>query len=303
MITKEATVLLQQIVNGIFIGVTYALVTIGFNMVYGVLKLTNFAHASFYMLAAYIAQFIAAKFFMQSGISWWIMVVISVLLTAALGASMDILALRPIRKKKGAGITALISTIGVQTMLNNGVLLVFGTVPLMMVDPFDWGNIEFGGAVIRNVQILITSLAVLLLVILSFIVYKTKFGTAMRAISQNPTAASLMGINVPKIISATFFVGIAAAAFAGVLMATYYQRVDSLMGASVGLKCFAAAVLGGIGSIQGAALGGLIIGVAETIFAGYVSSGYRDMVAFIVLIAVLLLRPQGLLGKKEIKKV
>ncbi|KXB40338.1 branched-chain amino acid ABC transporter permease [Amygdalobacter nucleatus] len=293
----------QQVVNGIFIGVTYALVTIGFNMVYGVLKLTNFAHSSFYMLAAYFAQFIAAKFMLQSGVSWWLVLVISVGLTATLGASMDILALRPIRKKKGAGITALISTIGVQTMLNNGVLLVFGTVPLVMNDPFNLGYITVGGAVIQNIQILIAVLAICLLAVLSFIVYKTSFGTAMRAVSQNPTAASLMGINVPRIISETFFVGIAAAAFAGVLMATYYQRVDSLMGASVGLKCFAAAVLGGIGSVPGAALGGLLIGLAETIFAGYVSSGYRDMVAFVVLITVLLLRPQGLLGKKEIKKV
>lgn len=293
----------QQVVNGIFIGVTYALVTIGFNMVYGVLKLTNFAHSSFYMLAAYFAQFIAAKFMLQSGVSWWLVLIISVALTATLGASMDILALRPIRKKKGAGITALISTIGVQTMLNNGVLLVFGTVPLVMNDPFNLGYITVGGAVIQNIQILIAVLAICLLAVLSFIVYKTSFGTAMRAVSQNPTAASLMGINVPRIISETFFVGIAAAAFAGVLMATYYQRVDSLMGASVGLKCFAAAVLGGIGSVPGAALGGLLIGLAETIFAGYVSSGYRDMVAFVVLITVLLLRPQGLLGKKEIKKV
>lgn len=293
----------QQVVNGIFIGVTYALVTIGFNMVYGVLKLTNFAHSSFYMLAAYFAQFIAAKFMLQSGVSWWLVLIISVGLTATLGASMDILALRPIRKKKGAGITALISTIGVQTMLNNGVLLVFGTVPLVMNDPFNLGYITVGGAVIQNIQILIAVLAICLLAVLSFIVYKTSFGTAMRAVSQNPTAASLMGINVPRIISETFFVGIAAAAFAGVLMATYYQRVDSLMGASVGLKCFAAAVLGGIGSVPGAALGGLLIGLAETIFAGYVSSGYRDMVAFVVLITVLLLRPQGLLGKKEIKKV
>lgn len=295
--------LFQQVVNGIFIGVTYALVTIGFNMVYGVLKLTNFAHSSFYMLAAYFAQFIAAKFMLQSGVSWWLVLIISVGLTATLGASMDILALRPIRKKKGAGITALISTIGVQTMLNNGVLLVFGTVPLVMNDPFNLGYITVGGAVIQNIQILIAVLAICLLAVLSFIVYKTSFGTAMRAVSQNPTAASLMGINVPRIISETFFVGIAAAAFAGVLMATYYQRVDSLMGASVGLKCFAAAVLGGIGSVPGAALGGLLIGLAETIFAGYVSSGYRDMVAFVVLITVLLLRPQGLLGKKEIKKV
>lgn len=294
---------IQQLINGIFIGVTYALVTIGFNMVYGVLKLTNFAHASFYMLAAYIAQFIGAKFLMTNGASWWFVLIISASFTALLGAGMDLFALRPIRKKHGAPIIALISTIGVQTMINNGVLLVFGTVPLMMPDPFNFGSIMIGGAVIQGMQIFIATLAILLLIVLSVIVYKTKFGTAMRAVSQNPTAASLMGINVPKIISLTFFVGIAAAGIAGVLMGTYYQRVDSLMGASVGLKCFAAAVLGGIGSVPGAALGGLLIGIAETLFAGYISSGYRDVVAFVILIFILLVRPQGLLGKKEIKKV
>lgn len=294
---------IQQLINGIFIGVTYALVTIGFNMVYGVLKLTNFAHASFYMLAAYIAQYIGANFLLTSGLSWWVVLLISVSITAILGAGMDLLALRPIRKKHGAPIIALISTIGVQTMINNGVLLVFGTVPLMMPDPFNFGSVQISGAVVQGMQIFITTLAILLLIVLSIIVYKTKFGTAMRAVSQNPTAASLMGINVPKIISLTFFVGIAAAGIAGVLMGTYYQRVDSLMGASVGLKCFAAAVLGGIGSVPGAALGGLLIGIAETLFAGYVSSGYRDVVAFVILIFILLVRPQGLLGKKEIKKV
>lgn len=294
---------LQQLINGIFIGVTYALVTIGFNMVYGVLKLTNFAHASFYMLAAYIAQFIGVKFMLSSGVSWWLVLIISVSITAILGAGMDLCALRPIRKRHGAPIIALISTIGVQTMINNGVLLIFGTVPLMMPDPFNFGAVQLSGAVIQGMQVFITLLAALLLIVLSVIVYKTKFGTAMRAVSQNPVAASLMGINVPKIISMTFFIGIAAAGIAGVLMGTYYQRVDSLMGASVGLKCFAAAVLGGIGSVPGAALGGLLIGIAETLFAGYISSGYRDIVAFVILIFILLVRPQGLLGKKEIKKV
>lgn len=297
--------LLQQLVNGLFIGVTYALVTIGFNMVYGVLKLTNFAHASFYMLAAYIAQFIGLRLVANGGsvVIWILAAIVSIALTAMLGAGMDLAALRPIRKKGGAGITALISTIGVQTMLNNGVLLVFGTVPLMMADPFNLGIFKIGNAVVQGIQILIGLIAITLLLVLSYIVYKTRFGTAMRAVSQNPTAASLMGINVPKIISQTFFIGTAAAGIAGILMATYYQRVDSLMGATVGLKCFAAAVLGGIGSVPGAALGGLLIGISETLFAGYVNSGYRDVVAFVILIAVLLIRPQGLLGKKEIKKV
>lgn len=297
--------LLQQIVNGVFIGTTYALVTIGFNMVYGVLKLTNFAHSSFYMLGAYICQFIVFHNFLEKeSVSGWVLAtVITIGFTACLGAIMDILALRPIRKKNGNGITALISTIGVQTMINNGVLLIFGTVPLVMNDPFHFGRIEYWGVVIQGIQIFIAICAIILLLILSFIVYKTKFGTAMRAISQNPRAAALMGINVPRVISMTFFIGTTAASLAGVLMGTYYQRVDSVMGGTVGLKCFAAAVLGGIGSVPGAAVGGLLIGVLETLFAGYINSGYRDIVAFVVLIAVLMIRPQGLLGKKEIKKV
>lgn len=297
--------LLQQIINGLTIGSVYALVTIGFNMVYGVLELTNFAHSSFYMLGSYITLFTMTSFIGRISVSGFIIsLFISICLTGLLGALMDKVALEPIRKKKGEPITALLSTVGIQTAVNNSVLLIFGTVPVAFPDVFDLGKFAIGeNTIVQVLQIGIFLLAIVLMVVLSFIVYKTKFGSAMRAISQNSVASSLMGINVNQVITITFFIGTAVAAISGTMVGTYYQRVDTLMGASVGLKSFAAAVLGGMGSLPGAMVGGILIGLLETLFAAYISSGYRDIVAFIILIGVLIIKPSGLFGKQTINKV
>jgi len=297
--------LLQQIINGLTIGSVYALVTIGFNMVYGVLELTNFAHSSFYMLGSYITLFTMTSLIGRVSVGGFLIsLLISIILTGLLGAIMDKTALEPIRKKNGEPITALLSTVGIQTAINNSVLLIFGTVPVAFPDVFNLGKFTIAGnTIVQVLQIGIFILAIALMVSLSYLVYKTKFGSAMRAISQNSVAASLMGINVNHVITITFFIGTAVAAISGTMVGTYYQRVDTLMGASVGLKSFAAAVLGGMGSLPGAMLGGVLIGLLETLFAAYISSGYRDIVAFVILIGVLLIRPSGLFGKQSINKV
>lgn len=297
--------LLQQLINGLVIGSTYALVTIGFNMVYGVLELTNFAHSSFYMLAAYIGQFILLKFFMSISVPLALVITFltSIIITACLGAFMDKAALEPIRVKRGAPISSLISTVGVQTIINNSVLLIFGTVPLYFPDLLKLGKFTiFGRTVVQWIQVIILVVTLAIMLLLTFIVTRTRLGKSMRAISQNQTAARLMGININRVITITFFIGTTVAGISGLMVAMYYQRVDTLMGASVGLKSFAAAVLGGMGSLPGAAVGGLLIGLVETLFAAYVSSGYRDIVAFVILILVLLIRPSGLMGKKNIDK-
>lgn len=298
--------LLQQLINGLVIGSTYALVTIGFNMVYGVLELTNFAHSSFYMLAAYIGQFILLKFFMNISVPIALIITFltSIIITASLGALMDKIALEPIRIKKGAPISSLISTVGVQTIINNSVLLIFGTVPLYFPDLLKLGKFTiYGGTVVQWIQVLILIMTLIIMLVLTFIVTRTRLGKSMRAISQNQVAARLMGININRVITLTFFIGTTVAGISGLMVAMYYQRVDTLMGASVGLKSFAAAVLGGMGSLPGAAVGGLLIGLLETLFAAYMSSGYRDIVAFVILILVLLIRPSGLMGKKSVDKV
>lgn len=296
---------LQQIINGMTIGSIYALVTIGFNMVYGVLELTNFAHSSFYMLGSYIALFTMTTWLGR--VTPWGLLAglgVSVLLTGLLGALMDKATLEPIRKKAGEPITALLTTVGIQTAINNSVLLIFGTVPVAFPDVFKLGKFTLGNnTIVQYIQVAIFFLALILMGSLSFLVYRTKFGAAMRAVSQNAKAASLMGINVNHVITLTFFIGTAVAAISGTMVGTYYQRVDTLMGASVGLKSFAAAVLGGMGSLPGAMLGGMFIGLAETLFAAYVSSGYRDIIAFVILIAVLIIRPSGFFGKQSISKV
>ena len=296
---------LQQIVNGLTIGSTYALVTIGFNMVYGVLELTNFAHSSFYMLGAYISLFTMTSLWGRVTIpGFFIGLISSIVITGVLGALMNKVALEPIRKRKGADIPALLSTVGIQTAINNSVLLIFGTVPVEFPDVFQLGKFYLGeNTVVQRIQIAIFVLAIVLMILLSLLVYKTKLGSGMRAISQNATAAQIMGVNVNRVITLTFFIGTAIAAVSGTMVGIYYQRVDTLMGASVGLKSFAAAVLGGMGSVPGAVFGGFVIGLLETLFAAYISSGYRDAVAFVILMVVLIVRPSGFFGQKSINKV
>lgn len=291
---------LQQLINGLTIGCTYALVAVGFSMVYGVLQLVNFAHGAFYLVGAYLM----VTLFVSISIGFFPALILSLVGTGLLGALMDRVILKPIREySANSGVSSLIATLGIGTFLTNLLIVIFGSETKAFPNVLNFGKLYLGTAIIRWNQIAIAIITTVLMVILSIIVYRTKIGTAMRAISQNPRAAELMGIPVNWVIMFTFFVGTVCAAVAGILVATYYSSIDTAMYMAVQLKTFASAVLGGIGSLPGAMLGGIIIGVLETLVAGYISSEYREAVAFIVLIVVLLFKPAGLLGQKQIDKV
>jgi branched-chain amino acid transport system permease protein len=298
----------QQLINGLNIGAIYALIALGYTMVYGILRLINFAHGDIYMVGAFAGYFIALK--LGLGPSWGglLFVLIGSMVVAALvGMAMERLAYRPVRKY--ARMTSLITAIGMSLLLENLFVALFGGqgrgFPQLLNDTTFH---LFGNAAISKSQILIFAVSIALMVMLQWIIFKTKVGTAMRAVSFNLNSAKLMGINTDAIIMFTFALGSALAAAGGVLTAQYSPTIDPLMGITTGLKAFVAAVLGGIGNIPGAVLGGLLIGVAETMVVGYgsgigIQSTYRDAVAFAILILVLLLRPSGILGTTVQEKV
>lgn len=290
---------LQQLINGITIGSTYALVAIGFTLVFGVLELTNFANGSLYMLGAYLSLVL----YSSTKMNFFLAFFLSILLTGAVGYLLDRLALRRLRNKNAPKLTGLITTLGMSMIIDNGIMLAFGSETQAFPNQFDLGRIEIGGVVISWVQIIILVTATVLMAVLSLVVYKTKIGKAMRCTAQNTDAAKLMGINVNGVIAFTFIISGVLACISGNLVGTYYQTVDVTMGASVGMKTFASAILGGVGVLPGAMIGGLLVGVIETFAAGYISSGYRDAIAFVILILVLLLKPSGLFGSKQINKV
>ena len=298
----------QQLINGLNIGAIYALIALGYTMVYGILRLINFAHGDIYMVGAFAGYFIALK--LGLGPSWGGLLFVllgSMVVAAIIGMAIERFAYRPVRKF--ARMTTLITAIGVSLLLENLFVALFGGqgrgFPQLINDttfPL------FGNAAISKSQILIFAVSIALMVILQWIIFKTKVGTAMRAVSFNLNSAKLMGINTDAIIMFTFALGSALAAAGGVLTAQYSPTIDPLMGITTGLKAFVAAVLGGIGNIPGAVLGGLLIGVAETMVVGYgsgigIQSTYRDAVAFAILILVLLVRPSGILGSTVQEKV
>jgi branched-chain amino acid transport system permease protein len=298
----------QQLINGLNIGAIYALIALGYTMVYGILRLINFAHGDIYMVGAFTGYFIALK--LGLGPSWGgllFVMVGSMVVAALVGMAMERLAYRPVRKY--ARMTSLITAIGVSLLLENLFVALFGGQGRGFPQLINDTNFPlFGNAAISKSQILIFAVSIALMVILQWIIFKTKVGTAMRAVSFNLNSAKLMGINTDAIIMFTFALGSALAAAGGVLTAQYSPTIDPLMGITTGLKAFVAAVLGGIGNIPGAVLGGLLIGVAETMVVGYgsnigIQSTYRDAVAFAILILVLLIRPSGILGTTVQEKV
>jgi branched-chain amino acid transport system permease protein len=318
---------LQQLINGISLGAIYSLIALGYTMVYGVLKLINFAHGDVYMVGAFMGYYIAnglgargaqalgqgadglvARGLLGSGamepslITALVVMLLAMAICAALGVIIERFAYRPVRKY--SRLTALITAIGVSLLLENGGQVVFGADPKFFPELFKKRNIDlFGGASINSADIIVLVIALVLMIGLQLVVFRTKTGRAMRAVSFNLQSAKLMGINTDRIIMFTFALGSALAAAAGVLVAIRIPRIDPLMGILIGLKAFVAAVLGGIGNIPGAVLGGLLIGITETMVAGYLSSTYKDAVAFAVLILILLFRPSGLLGSVAQEKV
>jgi branched-chain amino acid transport system permease protein len=297
---------LQQLINGLALGSILALIALGYTMVYGILRFINFAHGDIFMLGAfagfYLTPKIAVIFPTPSIGSGLVVMGIAMAICAATGIVIEKLAYRPLRRSPK--LTVLITAIGVSLFLEYTGQLVFGAAPKSFPALIPtYAITHAGGLSVTSNQIVVLVVTLVLLVALRFIVQKTKIGMAMRALAFNPEAAALMGINTDVVISFTFGLGSALAAAAGILFAVNYPAIDPLMGILPGLKAFVAAVLGGIGNLPGAALGGLIIGVTETLVAGYISSTYRDAIAFGILILILLIKPSGLLGKKEIEKV
>ncbi|HET6438711.1 MAG TPA: branched-chain amino acid ABC transporter permease [Anaeromyxobacter sp.] len=309
------TEFLQHLVNGISLGTIYALIALGYTMVYGVLKLINFAHGDVYMVGAFMGFYIAGASRVRaipSSLARALIVILGAMaICGALGYVIERFAYRPLRSRPR--LTALITAIGVSFLLEFGFQLNFrgvefppGPTPRIfptLLEEFDTGWLSGVHVNLLNTDLLTLAVAILLMIVLQWIVYRTRFGTAMRAVSFDHQVAGLMGIPVNRIISWTFVLGSALAAAAGILFAVTRPRIDPLMGLLFGLKAFVAAVLGGIGSVPGAMVGGLVLGLSEEFVAGYLLSSYRDAIAFGILILVLLLRPEGLFGRTTMEKV
>nr|WP_207754218.1 branched-chain amino acid ABC transporter permease [Caldicoprobacter guelmensis] len=291
--------MLQQIINGISLGSIYALIALGYTMVYGIIKLINFAHCDIYMIGAYVGYVCMAKL----GLGFVPSLFASMLVCTLLGVVIEKIAYKPLRN--ATRIAALITAIGVSLFLEYTTMF-FATPNVRTYPPmtgFMTRTFKFGGIVISSQQILIVLITVILMVLLQLIVKKTRIGKAMRAVSLDKDAAELMGINVDSTISFTFALGSALAGAAGILVGVYYNSINPLMGVLPGLKAFVAAVFGGIGIIPGAMLGGYVIGFIEVMVSGLGYSMYRDAVVFAILILILIVRPAGLLGKNTGEKV
>lgn len=294
--------ILQQLVNGLSLGSIYALIALGYTMVYGIIKLINFAHGEIYMLGAFIGYY----FIQYLKMPFFIALIGSMICCAFIGMLIEFLAYRPLRGS--TRIAALITAIGVSFLIQNVMKLrVFGGAePRAFPQAIEQKIWEIGPIIISNIQVLILGTTVFLMLALQLIVMKTKMGKAMRAVSVDADAAMLMGINVNTTISFTFALGSALAAAAGVMIGLYYNSIDPMMGSTPGLKAFVAAVFGGIGLIPGAALGGFAIGLIETFVSASNIEGlsaYKDAVVYFILIVVLLIKPAGLLGKNTKEKV
>ncbi len=292
---------LQQLLNGLSLGAIYALIALGYTMVYGVLRFINFAHSDVFMVGAFIGYY-AGKL-VPAGTLWGGLIVLlaAMIGCALLGMIVERLAYRPLR---GAPtLNVLITAIGVSLLLEYSGQVFFGAAPRTFPEIFPVKNFQLGTLTISTNQLAVIVVAAALMFALQFIVHRTKIGTAMRAVSLNPRAAQLVGVNNDVVISFTFGLGSALAGAGGILYALNYPSIDPLMGVMPGLKAFVAAVLGGIGNIPGAALGGLLLGTVETFVSGSQWSTYKDAIAFAILIAILLFRPAGLLGKFTVEKV
>ena len=300
----------QELVNGVTTGALYALVALGFSMVYGVLKLLNFAHGDLYMVGAYIGFFVIQWFGGAQHLSiavpllLVIMFVLAAGLVGGLGVAIERFAYRPLRD--APRIAPLITAIGVSFFLESSALLLFGA-QYRVYNTADFislsSGIQIGSVTIDSVQILVLVLGVLLMACLQLLVNRTRLGRQMRAVAADREAAEMLGINVNFVITATFFLGSALAGVAGIMGGLLFNQVTSTIGFIAGLKAFTAAVVGGIGSIPGAMLGGLFIGVAESFVTGYISSTYSNLIVFGILIVVMLIRPSGLLGRAQLQKV
>jgi branched-chain amino acid transport system permease protein len=289
---------LQQLINGISLGSIYALIALGYTMVYGIIKLINFAHGDVFMVGAFVG-FYAIKGW---GLGFFPALLFSMAFCAVFGVLIERIAYK--RLRNATRIAALITAIGMSLLIEYGVIYARGAQPEAYPDNvLPSTSFNLFGAQISSQSIFILSVSVGLMIILQFIVHRTKIGKAMRAVSHDMDAAKLMGINVDRTISYTFAIGSALAGAAGVIFGVYYTKIEPLMGIIPGLKAFVAAVLGGIGIIPGAMVGGLILGVVESVVSAMGFSLWRDAAAFIILILILIFRPSGIFGKNTREKV
>ena len=295
------TEFLQQLINALSLGAIYALLALGYTMVYGVLRFINFAHADVFMVGSFVGYFTARH--VPTGTIWGGLVVLLVAMGACalLGMAIERFAYRPLRH--APTLNVLITAIGMSLLLEYGVQLLFGSTPRNFPAIFPATQCQLGALTISSNQLIVIVVALVLLGGLQRIVFHTRLGAAMRAVSLNPRAAQLVGINLNTVMAFTFALGSALAGAGGVLYALNYPSIDPFMGVMPGLKAFVAAILGGIGSLPGAALGALILGGAETLIGGSAYSTYKDAIAFGLLILIMLLRPTGLLGRSAVEKV
>lgn len=296
---------IQHLINGLNLGAIYALIALGYTMVYGVMELINFAHSEVYMVGAFASYYVARWAGLESKpglFSFVTCLVVSMVVCSLLGLTIERLAYRPL--KNAPKLNVLITAIGVSLFLQFSGQAVFGADPKVFPQILNdsvlaqWGQIQ-----LRLFDVVILLVAFISMMCLHFLIQKTKTGKAIRAVSQNARTATLMGISVSRMISITFILGSSLAGVGAVLVGLKYPKIDPLMGMMIGLKAFVAAVLGGIGNLPGAVLGGLLMGVCEEMVVGYLSSTYRDALAFGLLTLILLVKPSGLLGKSMVEKV
>jgi branched-chain amino acid transport system permease protein len=291
---------LQHLANALSLGSLYALIAIGYTMVYGILRLINFAHGDVFMLGAYLAFYSVATFLLP----WWAAFLVAIVVTAAFGVLLERVAYRPLRDSPR--ISVMISAIGASFLIENVGIVLFGGRPKGVAVP-DVMNVRLaaGGITVMSVSLVIPIITFAVLGVLIWVVYRTKTGMAMRAVSTDLDAARLQAIDVNRIISFTFGAGSLLAAVGGIMWSYKYPQLNPLMGIMPGLKCFIAAVIGGIGSIPGAVLGGFLLGGIELLTVAFLPTltGYRDAFAFVLLIVVLLVKPSGLLGGRQVEKV
>jgi branched-chain amino acid transport system permease protein len=297
----------QQLINGLALGAVYALIALGYTMVYGILQLINFAHGEVYMLGAYLGIIVLGLLTATGlpaysmALTLFITILVSMIFCAAYGAAIERVAYRPLRR--AVKLAPLISAVGMSIILQNFVMLSQGKEYKNLPPLFPSEGFTIFGANVSPVQVFILGASILLMIVLTLFIAKTRIGKAMRATSQDRVMAGLVGININQVISVTFMIGSALAAVAGVMVTLYYGVAHFFMGYLAGIKAFTAAVLGGIGSIPGAMLGGFMLGLIENFGASYVSSVYKDAFAFLILIITLIIRPSGLLGQKSLDKV
>ncbi|MBA2817445.1 high-affinity branched-chain amino acid ABC transporter permease LivH [Candidatus Pantoea persica] len=300
---------IQQMLNGVTLGSTYALIAIGYTMVYGIIGMINFAHGEVYMIGSYVSFIVIAALMMMGIDTAWLMIaagfVMAILISSAYGWSIERVAYKPVRASKR--LIALISAIGMSIFLQNYVSLTQGSrdlaLPSLINGQWTLGESNGFAATVSTMQIVIWLVTLLAMLALTLFIRYSRMGRACRACAEDLKMASLLGINTDRVISLTFVIGAAMAAVAGVLLGQFYGSINPFIGFMAGMKAFTAAVLGGIGSIPGAMIGGLVLGIAEALTSAYLSTEYKDVVSFALLIVVLLVMPTGILGRPEVEKV